>query len=230
MLSHLIDCRRRLLQIVACFILLFIVFFFLAPHLFQLIIKPLLKTLPTPDSLIATQITTPLFTPIKLAMDAAIIGTTPFALIHIWYFVTPGLYRHERQQLRWTLISSVILFCTGVLFAFYLVLPFMFQFFTKALPIHVKFMPDMGNAVDFIMHMLLIFGLCFQVPLICLLSVRLQLVNITTLIGIRPYITVIAFIVGMLLTPPDVISQIMLAIPLCLLFELGILLARFRTC
>jgi len=188
-----------------------------------------MQALPSQDSLIATQITSPLLTPIKLAADAAILGTAPFALLQAWRFASPGLYQHEKATIRWGIIGSMLLYCAGVLFCFYLVLPFMLQFFVHAVPTGVRLMPDMTYAIDFITRMLLLFGLCFQVPLLCLLCVRLQLVQLTTLKTMRPYIIVAAFTLGMLLTPPDVLSQIMLAIPLCMLYETGIILAVFFT-
>ena len=227
MLSHLLEFRRRMLQVIVFFIVAFALFYFLAPHLFHAMVLPLLRVLPVSDSLIATQITTPLLTPIKLAADAAILCTAPFALFHAWQFASPGLYRHERRGLLWAISSSLALFFTGISFGFYLVLPFMFEFFARALPTGVRLMPDMGYALDFITRIVLIFGLCFQVPLLCWLFVRLQLVSLAGLKKIRPYMIVIAFTLGMLLTPPDVFSQVMLAVPLCLLYEAGIFFARF---
>ena len=205
---------------------LFFSVFFIAPSLFHTLISPLLKVLPATDSLIATQITTPLFTPIQLAADAAFLSTAPFALLQAWLFASPGLYPQERKPLRWVLISSVLLFILGIAFCFYLILPYMFSFFANAVPQGVRLMPDMGYAVDFITRMLLIFGLCFQVPLVCAVLVRMRQIDISTLKMIRPYVIVAAFTVGMLLTPPDVLSQIMLAVPLCLLYEAGIFIAR----
>lgn len=228
MLDHLLEFRRRMLQIVVFFIILFAIFFFIAPDLFHAMVHPLLKVLPVNNSLIATQITTPLLTPVKLAADAAILCTAPFALLHAWRFASPGLYRRERNGLRWVILTSFGLFFIGICFGFYLVLPFMFEFFAQAVPVGVRLMPDMGYAVDFITRMLLIFGLCFQIPLLCLLLVRLQWVSLITLKKIRPYVIVMAFTVGMLLTPPDVVSQILLAVPLCLLYETGIFLATFH--
>lgn len=227
MLVHLIEVRRRMLHIVIFFMLTFTIFFFLAPNLFHTMIGPLLAVLPNKDSLIATQITTPVLTPIKLAADAALLCTTPYILLQTWLFAAPGLYQRERCTLGWAIVCSLLLFFLGLLFSFYFVLPIMFNFFASAIPTGVRLMPDMAYTVDFITRMLLIFGLCFQVPLICLLLVRVQLLTVTTLKMIRPYIIVGAFTLGMLLTPPDVLSQIMLAAPLCVLYEAGILLARF---
>lgn len=227
MLNHLLELRHRSLHILICFGLFFTLFFFLANDLFQAIISPLLHTLTDQEQLIATQITSPVFTPLKLAADVALLLTTPFALFHFWRFISPGLYKKEQNTLRATLILSLFLFLAGVFFCFYVVLPLMFQFFVHAIPKGVRYMPDMTYALDFITHMLLLFGLCFQVPLVCFVLVQLQVVDIATLKKMRPYVIVGAFIVGMLLTPPDVFSQIMLAVPLCLLYEIGIIFAVY---
>lgn len=227
MLIHLVELRRRALLVVFFFFAVFLLFFFNANELFHMLVKPLLKVLPNPNSLIATQLTSPVLTPIKLAGDAAMLCSAPFALLQLWNFLSPGLYRDERYHLKTAMIAILILFCAGVLFCFYLILPFMFQFFAKATPLGVRLMPDISNALDFITQMLLLFGLCFQIPILCLTLVRLKWVDLQGLKKIRPYIIVAAFIVGMLLTP-DVLSQLMLAIPLCLLYELGIIFATFR--
>lgn len=228
MLHHLLELRTRALQTIIWFSVLFLLFFFFAGELFHALVSPLLHALPDQGGLIATQITSPVFTPIKLAADAALLLSAPFALFHLWRFISPGLYKTEQEHLRGAVFLSLLLFLTGVLFCFYLVLPFMFQFFAHALPKGVRFMPDMADAMDFITRMLLLFGFCFQVPLICLVLVRVKIIDVITLKKIRPYIIVAAFIIGMLLTPPDVFSQVMLAVPLCLLYELGILLALFQ--
>jgi len=226
MIQHLLEIRQRSIYVLGAFLAFFALFFFFANDLFYTLVKPLIAALPTDNSLIATQITSPVFLPISLAADAAILCTAPIALWQLWRFIAPGLYRDEKQTLGRVLLLSLVLFVCGILFCFYLILPFMFQFFAEAVPLGVKMMPDMANALDFITRMLLIFGLCFQVPLICLTLVRLQWVNIQQLQQIRPYIIVAAFTIGMLLTPPDVLSQLMLALPLCILYETGIVLAR----
>lgn len=227
MISHLLELRRRTILTLIWFSVFFLLFFFLADDLFYLLVKPLVRILPDQHGLVATQITSPVFTPLKLAGNTAALLTAPFALFHLWRFIRPGLYQHEQNHLRGTIILSLLLFTTGVMFCFYLVLPFMFQFFSHALPKDVLFMPDMAYVIDFITHMLLLFGFCFQVPLICLLLVRFQVIDVIVLKKIRPYVIVGAFILGMLLTPPDVFSQVILALPLCLLYELGIVLAFF---
>ena len=227
MLAHLLELRQRTLYVVFWFFCLFFLFFLKAGDLYHLFVYPLAHLLPQQQGLIATQITSPLFTPLKLATDAALFLTLPFALYQIWRFISPGLYKKEQQQIRGLVTLSMALFIVGIVVCFYLVLPFMFQLFISALPKGVRLMPDMTNTIDFITHMLTLFGLCFQIPLICLILARIQLVNVETLKKIRPYMIVLAFILGMLLTPPDVLSQLMLAIPLCLLYELGILLAFY---
>lgn len=228
MLIHLLELRRRAILVISLFAALFVLFFYFANSLFSFIISPLLQALPQGNALIATQVASPVLTPLKLAADLALLACMPFGLFQLWQFVAPALYRQERQSLLLPVVGSLSLFCLGMLFCFYLVLPFMFQFFAAALPPHVKMMPDITNAVDFITRMLLIFGLSFQVPLICWTLVRLQWMTLATLKQIRPYVIVMAFIVGMLLTPPDVLSQVMLALPLCMLYELGILLVRWQ--
>lgn len=226
MLTHLLELRRRTLYVIFVFAAIFLLFFFFAPNLFHQLVSPLLRVLPTQDPLIATQITTPLLVPIKLAADAAMLCTTPYALLQLWNFASPGLYQRERSALRWAMLGSVSLFIMGVLFCFYVVLPYMLQFFAQAVPVGVRFMPDITYAVDFITRMLLLFGICFQVPLVCVFLVYLKITCVATLKTIRPYIIVAAFTIGMLFTPPDVLSQITLAVPLCLLYELGIILAK----
>lgn len=209
--------------------LCFYYFFFIAADLFHWLVTPLLRSLPNQDGLIATQITSSVFTPLKLAADASLLLSAPFSLYQIWCFISPGLYKKEQDQVRSAILISLLLFVSGMLFCFYLVLPFMFQFFTQALPEGVRLMPDMAYTLDFITRMVLLFGFSFQVPLICLVVVRLKIIDVSTLKKIRPYIIVAAFTLGMLLTPPDVLSQVMLAVPLCLLYELGIILAIYLT-
>ncbi|MCL9683051.1 twin-arginine translocase subunit TatC [Legionella maioricensis] len=227
MLTHLLELRRRAIYILLFFGAFFFLFFFIAGDLFHALMSPLLSALPNRSELIATQITSPIVTPLKLAADAALLLSAPFALFHLWRFISPGLHKNEQEQFRGAIFLSVLLFFAGLTFCFYLILPFMFQFFTHALPKGVHFMPDMAYALDFITRMLLLFGFCFQIPLITLILVRLKIIDVITLKKIRPYIIVGAFIIGMLLTPPDVFSQIMLALPLCLLYELGIILALY---
>ncbi|ASQ44643.1 twin-arginine translocase subunit TatC [Legionella clemsonensis] len=227
MLNHLLELRRRAIYVLSFFVLFFCGFFFFANHLFQILVTPLLQALGTHDSLIATQITSPVLTPLKLAANAAILCTSPFILLQLWQFIAPALYYHERYNLRFFLLISLALFLLGLLFCYYIVLPFMFQFFAHAVPSGVRLLPDIAYALDFITRMLMVFGFCFQIPLLSLILVRLGWADLALLKKIRPYAIVAAFTIGMLLTPPDVLSQIMLAVPLCLLYEFGLLLTAF---
>lgn len=226
MIEHLIALRRRLILVVSCFLVLFGLFFCLSNDVFRIVASPLTHLLPSQESLIATQITTPVLTPLTLAANLALLCTTPYALFHLWQFVAPGLYRNERKGLKSTILLSVLLFFIGVLFCFYVVLPLILQFFIHAVPTGVHLMPDMAAAIDFMTRMMLLFGLCFQVPLICVLLVKIGLMDLAALQAVRPYWIVTAFILGMLLTPPDVLSQVTLAVPLCVLYELGIVCCR----
>ncbi len=222
----LLELRQRCIYVCLWFVFFFLGFFFLAHELFYLLIKPLLTITPAPAYLIATQIASPLVTPLCLAADASFLCTMPFALFQLWRFCKPGLYTQERFILRWGSFFSVALFLIGMVFCYYAILPWMLHYFANSVPKGVRYLPEISNTVNFITHMLLIFGLCFQVPLFTWLIIRLELCSYQQLIILRPYIIVFAFIIGMLLTPPDVFSQILLAVPLCLLFESGLLLAR----
>ena len=225
MLEHILELRRRCIIIAVCFIVFFLLFYSFSADVLHVVISPLLQVLPQKDSLIATHMTTPVLMPITIAADLALLGTTPLALFHGWRFAAPGLYRQERHGLGLTIVLSLTLFCLGALFFFYGVLPFVLQVFVSAVPTGVQFMPEISTTIEFILRMMVLFGLCFQVPLVCVLMVRTGLMSIVTLKKARPYWIVTAFILGMLLTPPDVLSQVTLAIPLCLLYELGIVLS-----
>lgn len=226
MLPHLLELRHRSLQVLGFFFFSFLLFFFLAPDLFHLLMGPLLHTLPAKGSMIATQITAPVMIPMKLAMDLAVLCTAPFALLHLWRFISPALFQNERRLLQYAIVASLGLFCLGLAFCFYIVLPNLFYFFVHSLPQDIRLMPDMASSADFITRTLLAFGIYFQIPLICMLAIYFKWVELTTLKTIRPYVIVAAFTLSMLLTPPDVLSQILLAVPLCLLYELGIILSK----
>lgn len=227
MLNHLIQLRKRLIYTLVVFGCLFAIFFYYSNDLFDFLLGPLQQIMPLKKWLVATQITSPVILPIKLAADGAVLMTIPFGLFQLWLFAAPGLYRNERQTILYIFSFSFLLFGLGSIFCFYGVLPFMFKLFLNAAPSGVQFMPDITSAVDFIMHMLLIFGLGFQVPLLCVILVRFKWVSYQTLKQSRSYVIVIAFILGMLLTPPDVLSQIMLALPLCFLYEIGLFFSRW---
>lgn len=224
MLAQLIELRQRLIKIIILFFTIFLSFLWLSPQLFHYLISPLTRELPSTYTLVATQITTPAVTPFIVALDFALIATIPYILFHLWKFIAPALYPHERKNLRLTITLSIFLFFLGGAFCFYVALPLILKFLVNAIPSGVKFMPEMSITIDFITHMIILFGFCFQVPLLSVLLVKARIIELKTLKQMRPYWIVISFILGMIFTPPDVLSQITLAIPLCLLYELGIIL------
>lgn len=228
MLSHLLELRRRAILTLLIFTGFFCFFFLYRNTLFSVLVGPLLNALPNHQSLITTEISASVFLPLSLAANTALLSTAPMALFHFWRFIMPGLYPNELKALQGMFIASLGFFAVGLLFCFYIVLPFMFQFFVSNVPSGVTMMPDIGHCYDFITRMLLLFGLIFQLPLVCLGLVRLQCLDLASLQKARPYVIVGAFVIGMLLTPPDVLSQVLLALPLCVLYELGILLAKWR--
>ena len=226
MLPYLIELRQRLLKILLVFGGFFVLFFLESSHIFRWFMYPLLQKFPEHSPLIATQITSSMLIPLNLASHLALVASTPFALFHFWRFISPGLYQRERQYISRAMITSLLLFSLGVVFCFFVVLPFVIGFLESATPNEVQLMPDITSVAQFISHLLILFGLCFQVPLICVVCVRIGVLSIDKLTMMRPYAIVAFFIIGMLLTPPDVFSQLLLALPLCALYELGILLAR----
>ncbi len=226
LISHLIELRQRLLYCVMALSLVFLICCFYSNALFTLLAEPLLAQVKGDTALIATGIATPFIIPLKLSFIVAVALCVPILLYHAWAFISPGLYQHE-QRLAWSLLfSSIVLFYLGVLFAYEVVFPLIFGFFTSTAPAHVTFMPDISHYLDFCLQLFLAFGITFEIPIAVLLLVRTGLTSVETLTRYRPYFIVIAFTVGMVLTPPDVLSQCLLAVPMCALFELGLLFAR----
>jgi len=227
LLSHLIELRNRLLRILVIFLLVFIGLFPFANDLYTLLAAPMLSKLPAGGQMIATAVTTPFFIPMKVAMLAAFIVSLPHTLYQIWAFVAPGLYAHERRLVAPLVVSSSLLFMIGMAFCYFLVFPVVFGFITSVAPQGVAVMTDIGNYLDFVITLFMAFGVAFEVPIAVVLVVYLDMVNIQTLREIRSYVIVGAFVLGAIFTPPDVISQFMLAMPLWLLYELGIVAAGF---
>jgi sec-independent protein translocase protein TatC len=224
-ISHLIELRDRMLRIVVGFLLVFIGLFPFANKIYTLLAHPLLAKLPTGGQMIATAVTTPFFVPMKVAMLAAFIISLPHTLYQVWAFVAPGLYAHERRFMAPLVVASTLLFLAGMAFAYFLVFPVVFGFITGAAPEGVAVMTDIGNYLDFVITLFIAFGTAFEVPVAVVLLVRFGMVDIKTLKEIRSYVIVGAFVLGAIFTPPDVISQVMLAVPLWLLYEAGILAA-----
>ncbi len=224
-LSHLFELRDRLLRIVILVIVVFLGLFFVANDLFTLIARPLIDAYP--GDIIAIGILSPFLTPIKLALVASIFLTIPFIFYQMWGFVAPGLYKHERKLVMPLVISSTFLFYLGALFAYYVVLPLVFAFLSGIAPEGVNAMPDIAAYLDFVLTIFFAFGMAFEIPIATIIVVWMGMITPEQLSKKRPYVIVGAFVVGMFLTPPDIISQTLLAIPMWILFEVGIFFSRY---
>lgn len=228
-ISHLIELRDRLLHIVAGIVLTFICLFPFANDIYSVLAHPLLQQLPQGGQMIATAVTTPFFVPMKVAMLSAFVISLPYTLYQVWAFIAPGLYQHEKRFAAPMVMLSTLLFLLGMAFAYFLVFPVVFGFITGTAPEGVAVMTDIGNYLDFVITLFLAFGIAFEVPVVVVVLVKLGFVQIATLKEVRSYVVVGAFVAGAILTPPDIISQFMLAVPLWLLYEAGILAAGFVT-
>lgn len=226
-ISHLVELRDRLIRILIGLVLTFVVLFPFADEIYTLLAQPLLASLPSGGQMIATEVTTPFFVPMKMAMLAAFVISLPHTLYQVWAFVSPGLYAHERRFIMPLVVASTLLFLAGMAFAYFLVFPVVFGFITGYAPEGVAVMTDIGRYLDFVITLFLAFGLAFEVPIAVIIMVGAGLVQISTLKEVRSYVIVGAFVLGAIFTPPDVVSQFMLAVPLWLLYEAGILLAGF---
>lgn len=224
-IAHLIELRKRLLNITVVLLVVFIGLFPWASDLYTLLAKPMLAKLPKGGQMIATDVTTPFFVPLKVAMMAALLIALPYILYQIWRFVAPGLYEHEKRLVVPLIVASTLLFFCGMAFAYFAVFPVVFGFITASAPQGVAVMTDIDKYLSFVLGMFLAFGVTFQVPVAVVLLVRMNIVSVAKLREIRPYVIVGAFVVGAIFTPPDVVSQFMLAIPLWLLYEAGIVVA-----
>jgi sec-independent protein translocase protein TatC len=228
-ISHLIEMRDRLLRAVIAVVIIFICLFPWAQELYALLAKPLLAALPKGGQMIATEVTTPFFVPMKVTMMAAFLLALPWVFYQAWAFVAPGLYQHEKRIGVPLVIASVILFMLGMAFAYFLVFPIVFGFIVGVAPEGVAVMTDIGKYLDFVMTLFLAFGITFEVPVAVVLLVKMGMVSVAKLREIRPYVIVGAFVIGAIFTPPDIISQFMLAVPLWVLYELGIVVAAMIT-
>ncbi|GKX49533.1 Sec-independent protein translocase subunit TatC [Pectobacterium carotovorum] len=227
LISHLIELRKRLLNSIICVLAVFVVLVYFANDIYQVVSAPLIKQLPVGASMIATDVASPFFTPIKLTMIVSVFVAAPLVLYQVWAFVAPALYKHERRLMMPLLVSSSLLFYSGMAFAYFVVFPLAFGFFAKTAPVGVLIATDINNYLDFVMALFMAFGVSFEVPVAIVLLCWSGVVTPEDLKKKRPYILVGAFVVGMLLTPPDVFSQTLLAIPMYLLFEIGVFFARF---
>lgn len=226
MMDHLVELRDRLLHMVLAILIVFIALFSFSEDIFTIVAKPLLSLMPAGTSMIATGVTSPFLVPFKLVLLLSVLLTIPYLLHQIWSFIAPGLYSHEKRMALPLLVSSIFLFYCGIAFAYFVIFPILFGFFINIAPEGVAVMTDIGQYLDFIIAIFLAFGIAFEVPVATFIIIAAGLTTADKLAEKRPYIIIGAFVVGMLLTPPDVISQSLLAVPIWLLFELGLLMAR----
>ena len=225
LLSHLIELRSRLIKMFGAVIGVFILLVPFANRIFEVVAKPLVEVLPG-QKMIATSVTAPLLTPFKLTFFVSILIAVPVILYQLWAFVAPGLYRNEKRFAFPLLFSSIFLFYAGAAFAYFVVFPLVFGFFVKITPTDVEMTTDISQYLDFVTMIVLAFGLAFETPIATVLTVWTGLTTPEKLGKARPYVFLLAFVVGMLLTPPDVISQTLLAVPVYLLYEVGIVMSR----
>lgn len=227
LIAHLAELRNRVLRSLACVFVVFLGLSVFANDIYSLIAGPLLAQLPEESSMIATEVAAPFLVPFKLTFFAAVFVCVPYLLYQAWAFVAPGLYQNERRLVLPLITSSVLLFYLGNAFAFFIVFPLLFAFLTSVAPAGVTVMTDIGHYLNFILKMFFAFGIAFEVPIAIILLVWTGISSVESLSKKRPYIIIGAFTVGMLLTPPDIISQVLLALPVWLLYEVGLILGRF---
>lgn len=226
-ISHLIELRTRLLRAIVAVVVVLLCLFPFAKDIYALLAAPLLRALPRGATMIATDVTGTFLVPLKVTLMAAFLIALPVVLYQMWAFVAPGLYQHEKKLVVPVIVSSFFFFLLGMSFAYFFVFPIAFGFFASYAPAGVQMMTDIDKYLSFVLTMFIAFGVTFEVPVIVIVLVRLGIVSLETLRSIRAYVIVGAFVVGAVFTPPDVVSQLLLAVPLWLLYELGLLLARF---
>lgn len=226
-LSHLVELRDRLIRALLAIAIIFVCLFPWAKDLYSLLAQPLLAKLPAGGQMIATDVVGVFLVPMKVALMVAFLIALPYVLYQVWAFVAPGLYAHEKRLALPLVAASVLLFFVGMAFAYFLVFPTVFGFMARIAPEGVAWMTDIEKYLSFVMSTFVAFGVAFEVPIIVVVLVMVGVVELRTLKEWRPYVIVGAFVVGAIFTPPDVVSQLMLAVPLCLLYELGMQMARF---
>lgn len=225
--SHLMELRDRLLRIIVAVVVVFLALFYWASDIYTLLARPLLAALPVDGKMIATDVVGVFLVPVKVTLLVSFLIALPYVLFQIWAFVAPGLYSHEKRLVLPLVITSSILFFVGMAFAYFVVFPSVFRFMAAIAPQGVAWMTDIEKYFSFVLTMFLAFGVTFETPVAVVVLVRLGIVSIEQLRQARPYVIVGAFVVGAIFTPPDVVSQLLLAIPVCLLYEAGVWVARF---
>ncbi|RUA05569.1 MAG: twin-arginine translocase subunit TatC [Gammaproteobacteria bacterium] len=225
LIQHLIELRDTLLRSMIAILVIFIGLFPFANEVYAFIAAPIIGVLPTGSNIIAIGVISPFLTPLKMALIIAVYGAMPYLLYQIWSFIAPALYQHEKRLILPLVISSTILFYAGLLFSFYIVFPVIFGFLSSIGPSVVDFTPDIQYYLDFVLKVSFAFGVAFEVPIATILIIMFNMTTIEKLKKNRPYVVIGAFVLGMLLTPPDIISQTLIAIPMWLLFEAGLIFA-----
>ena len=225
-ISHLIELRTRLLRVVSGVLLVFVALSPFSNPIYSMLAGPLTRHMPAQSSMIAIDVLSPFLTPLKFTLVLAVFITIPWILYQVWAFIAPGLYQKEKRLALPVLISSTLLFYCGMAFAYFVIMPIFFAFITSTAPEGVAVMTDINRYLDFVMTIFFAFGVAFEVPVATVILVLIGIVTPEAMAAKRPYIIVGAFVVGMLLTPPDVISQTLLAVPMWLLFEIGIFVSR----
>jgi sec-independent protein translocase protein TatC len=226
-ISHLIELRDRLLRALIAFAVVLLVLIPFASDLYDLMATPMMSALPEGSKMIATGVITPFLVPVKVAMMVAFVLTLPYTLFQSWSFIAPGLYNHEKRLVLPLVIASTLLFIIGIAFCYFFVFNTVFHFINQIAPKSISVAPDIENYLNFVLTMFLAFGLTFETPIVVVMLTRMGLVTIEQLREARPYFIVIAFVIAAVVTPPDVVSQLLLAVPMCLLFEVGLIAARF---
>jgi sec-independent protein translocase protein TatC len=224
--SHLLELRTRLIRILIFIGFLSIIGIPFASEIYAFVASPLLDILPQGSTMIATQVTSPFMAPLKLVLFSALLVTMPYLFYEIWMFMSPGLYKNERSFIAPLMISTILLFSSGVAFAYFIVCPIIFKFFIGVAPESIMVMTDISEYLNFIIKLIFAFGIAFEIPVATFLLIRAGIVQKETLVKTRPYLIILFFVFGMLLTPPDIFSQLFLALPMWLLFEVGLLISR----
>lgn len=226
LIQHLLELRSRMLRSVVFVFVMFCCLFYFANDIYYLISAPLQKLLPVNTSMIATDVISPFLTPLKLTFYSALLLSIPYLLYQLWAFIAPGLYKHEKRLALPLMVSSILLFYAGMAFAYFVVFPLLFTFVTSIGLEGVATMTDITKYLDFVLQLFFAFGFAFEIPIATILLIHAGVITPDALVAKRPYIIVGCFVIGMILTPPDVFSQIMLAVPMWMLFEIGIFIGR----
>ena len=224
--SHLLELRSRLIRVIIFLGVLFIAGIPFASEIYGFVASPLLTILPEGSSMIATQVTSPFMAPVKLVLFSALLVTMPYLFYEVWMFMSPGLYKNEKTFVAPLMATTIILFAAGIAFAYFVVCPIIFQFFIASAPNSIQVMTDISQYLNFVIKLVFAFGVAFEIPIATFLLVKSGIVKKDLLIKSRPYLIILFFVIGMLLTPPDIFSQLFLAIPMWVLFELGLLISR----